>query len=511
MVPTILRDPIPTAARARTLPRTVVLLAILVAVLLAGAPAALAAPPRSIAVEDTTGDLDAAPLTERLQQVGFREPVDVVALSIDVTALGENPSNDRALNDAVLAYARQKHTDWLTSGGAYWRDGLVIIAIDPRNRFIGSYAGEDVKLPGTQATSVEDAMRPVARDADWNGAVVAGAQKYAALLDRPFWMSGGFLIGGAVAVLALGAAILAALARGASARGTVRGALPRYDDVMLHYAETELAARTIPPDSRYGEPVLRDYEEFTRRASEATALREQIPGHRGLLWGVSSRTADLARRFAAATAEVDRMDDEIVATNDLLSHSNRWRDAWEREIRPIRDSLAQVDTAVAQEPALADAPTARDLRQVAANVERGLTTTTDRLERGEMSGDDALQELDLMTAALGKAATAHRDSVIAATARSNREAELMRGSGGRYGGPAYGTIRGRRHYYHPTMYDPFWSLSPILWLSSWQTSASSDLDTYRNPPATSSSSSGGFTGYSGGGGGFSGAGSSGRF
>lgn len=482
---------------------------------LAGAPAALAESPRSITVEDTTGDLNADPLTERLRGVDFREPVDVVALTLDVREQGQDPQSDLALNDAVLAYARAEHPDWITDGGAYWRDGLVIIAIDPDNRFMGTYAGEDVKLSDSQFESIQEEMRPVAREGDWNGAIVAGAERYAALLGRPFYLDPAAILAALAAVGAAVVAAIAALWRGAHVRSTVRGILPRYDDVMLSYTETELAARTIPRESTYGEPVLRDYADFQRRASEATALREQIPSRIGILWGLSPAHADLARRFRSATEQIDAMDDQIVATNDLLSRSNRWRDAWEREIEPIRESLRSVDSAISQAPRLADSRTARDLREVAAKVQDGLARTTERLEQGSISPDDALGELDLMTSALGRAATGHRDAVIASTARDEEEARIMRGAddgyAGGYGSRGYGTIRGRRHHYYPSAYDMAWSLSPILWLSTWQHTADTQLDAHRNPPQASSSSSGGFSGYSGGGGGFSGAGSSGRF
>lgn len=504
--------PAPPVRPASALALALVLALALLTGLLTGAPAARAEAPRSITIEDTTGDLNAAPLTERLQKVDFRESVDLVALTIDVTEMGYSAGSDFALNDAVLAYAREKHPEWLSDGGAYWRNGIVIIAIDSDNRFIGSYAGEDVKLTDEQYIDIQEDMRDPARQGDWNGAIVEGATTYASLLGRPFYLDPKAILTALVAFGLAGLAFLTTLWRGSSVAGRARRAITRYDDVMLKFTETELAAKTIPPESRYGEPVLRDYSEFSQRAAEATRLRQELPGHLGVLWGLKPGNADRARTFDAAVSRIDDLDDQIIATNDLMNRGSRWRDAWEREMQPIRDSLAQVDQAVMQEPSLADAPTAGALRSVASKVEEGLATTTRALEEQTMSPDDALAELDLMTAALGRAATAHRDAVIAATARSEREAEVMRDAGQGYAErDRYDTIRGRRWSRYPSSYDPFWNLSPILWLNTWQHSAHDDLDTYRNPPQTSSSSSGGFSGYSGGGGGFSGSGSSGRF
>lgn len=493
--------------------RLVAMLALAAIITLLGAPAALAEPARSVTIEDTQGVLHPAPLEERLEkEVSFRKDVDLVLLTLDVTEQGYSSSSDLALNDAVLAYARAERPEWLTDGGAYWRDGLVILAVDPGNRFLGTYAGEDVKLTQEQYTAIQNAMKTPARDGDWDGTMVTGATEYADLLARPWYLEPGFFAAVAAGVLALLAAIGTALGIGRVARGRVRRALPRYDDVMLNYAATELAAKTIPADSRYGEPVLRDYETFRDQAAEATRLREQIPEHRGLLWGIRPRTYTLARDFLARTEHVDAADDEIVRTNDLLNRGSSWFEAWQLEARPVRDSLRQVDAAIRQAPEFADGRTAQDLREVAGKVDAGLEATTRKLQDGTMSPDDALAELDLMTNSLAKASTAHRDLVIAAMARTEREAQIMRdaGSSDTWEG-SYRSIRSRRHHYYPGSYALGWSLSPILTLNSWGSSATTALESHRNPPSSSSGGGGSFSGYSGGGGGFSGSGSSSRF
>lgn len=491
-----------------------VMLALLALVLpLLAMPAALAESPRSVTVLDTADVLNDGPVAQRLKELDFRHPVDLVVLTVDVREQGQDPTSDIALNDATLHYARSEHPDWVTSGGK-WRDGLVVIALDPRNRMIGTSAGEDVKLSESDRSEIEKAMRTPARDGAWDDAVVDGADTYAELLGRPWYQRPGSIIIALAAVVGAIAAVFAiiggALARRSRSRRLVDEAMPRYDDVMLQYETTELAARTIPRESRYGEPVLRDYEAFTRTAAEATRLREQLPAHRGTWWGIRAADARLARDFSQATQKIDAMDDEIVATNDLLSRSSRWQDAWEQELVPVRESLEAVDTAVHSTPELADSPTAADLRSVASKVEAGITRTTQALTEGTMSGDDALAELDRMTEALGRAATAHRDAVIAHSARSEEEARVMREAGSASREDArYGSIRGRRRHYYPDAYAGAWSLSPVLWLSSWNHSASSDLDTYRNPPSVDTSSHTGFSSSSSGG--FSGASSSGRF
>lgn len=488
------------------------MLALAAILTLLGAPAALADPPRSVTIEDTLHVLHPAPLQERIEkEVSFRKDVDLVLLTIDVTDQGYSSSSNRALNDAVLSYARAERPEWITpGGGAYWRDGLVIIAVDPSNRFVGTYAGEDVKLTDEQYEGIQNEMKKPAREGDWDGTMVTGATEFADLLAKPWYLQPGVIAGAVAGLLALLAAVGATLGFGAVARRRVTRALPRYDDVMLNYSATELAARTIPADSRYGEPVLRDYESFRTRAADATRLREEIPQHRGLLWGIRPRQYSLAHDFLETTQHIDAADDEIVRTNDLLNRTNAWADAWQLETQPVRDSLRQIDPAIRQAPELADSETAQDLREVAGKVQAGLDTTTARLQDGSMSPDDALAELDLMTNSLGRVSTAHRDAVIAATARTEREAQIMRDAGTTDTWEReYRSIRGRRHHYYPNSYGLGWSLSPILSLNSWGSSATAALETHRNPP--SSSSGGSTSGYSGGGGGFSGSGSSSRF
>lgn len=516
MAPARNERPIPPTVSAAVGPRQRALALLILAMLalvaaavpmLAAAPAARAEAPRQILIDDTTGSLHATELTERLQQIDFRRQVTLAVVTLDVTEEGQDPaSNDLALNDALLAHVRREHPDWLTPGGSSWRDGLVILAVDPRNRFVGTYGGKDAALSDSEYSSVQDAMRDAAQNRDWDSTMADGAQAYADYLGRPWWQSPMAIIAalGAMAALVVGA--VGAVMHGRSVRARLAHALERYDDVMLHYAETELAARTIPADSMYGGPVLRDYEDFRTTAARATSLREQIPPHRSWLWGISPAQAELTASFERVTGTIDAADDEIVRTNDLLNRSNAWRDAWEVEVGPLHEALDEVDTAVRAQPSLADSPTARALRESAHRISRDLERLTADFTAGEVAPDAALQRLDQMTDELSRSASAHRDAIIAVTARDAQERELMRRTSADGYREERGSIRARRRYYHPDAYSPGYALNPVLWMALWDRASTSSIQTHRSPPSTQSHS-----GYTGGGGGFSGSGSSSRF
>ncbi|MCS6712549.1 DUF5129 domain-containing protein [Brachybacterium sp. EF45031] len=500
-----------TPSRARRPLTTLLVLLVLAVLMLLPTPWAQAAPPSRVDVVDTTGSLHPGPLTERLQQIDFREDVHVVALSIDVQDEGRDPQDDLALNDAVLLHARREHPEWITSGGAFWADGLVILALDERNRLLGVYAGEDVALDEGGQQAVREAMTGPAQEGDWDGTMVEGARRYADLLGRPWYLSP--LVG----VGALGAGVLgltgvgAALARRSSSRTTLRRARERYTATMMLASETELAARTIPRESMYGEPVLRDWESFTRSAAEATRLDGQLPASPGPLWGISPPSAHLVSQYATAVAQIDDLDDRIIRANDLLSMNHRWHQAWQVETEPLRESLARTDEVVRAHPVLADSPTALAVRRTAAGIAAALPRLEQQLDARSITPDQALETLDRMTGDLSSAAVAHQDAVIAATARSAEEERIMRSATAGDGDQWSPTIRSRRRHYYPASYGAFFAFDPLLWLWTWDAISRQSIETHRTPPVTSGSG-GGFSGYSGSiGGGFSGSGSSSRF
>lgn len=486
----------------------------LASILLPSAPA-LAEKPGLITVTDTTGEVDPEILEGRLTDVDFRREVDLVVLVLDVTDYGYTSDQDAALNDAVLDHARDSAPELLSENGQKWADGTVILALDPGNRYVGTYAGEDVKLDEGGFEAVQEAMREEAADGDWEEAMVSGSEKYAGLLDRPWWRSPA-AIGGAL--VAVGAAViwllsLAALRR--AARRRVDESLPRYEDVLATRRLTEAAARTLPEYSPYARAATQDHEKYLEELQEADALQSRlpVPSERGWGWGLKGSERTLSRDFQRTVRSLDDTDDSIIATNDLLNRIGDWRAAWDQELEPLRDSIdALGDELFAGEdmsPEEADA--AADVRDLGGTIALELDTLTQDLEADRIDPDSALEQLDTLTRELSAAVARLQGDHISHLATDDDEREVLQdASVVDEDENEYRSVRGRRHQIeHPDGGSPglFWHLSPVLWYSSWHHESGDALESYRNP--SSSSGGGSTTGYSAGG--FSGAGSSGRF
>lgn len=504
-------EPITTARPlTRPAPSLAVLLTALLAIavaVLAPAPAAHAMPPASVQVLDTVDVVeDDQSLTTRLEGVDLRESVDLVALTVDVTDHGASTGNDRALNDAVLELARSEHPGWIS--GDTWADGLVVIAIDPENRLVGTYAGEDVKLSDGGFEDVQDAMKDPARDGEWADALTAGAEEYAALLGRPWWQGPGPIIGAVLALVAAGAAVIAALARGARSRSTVRTARERHEDVRAKRRETDQAAARIPRHSTYGATILADVEDYRRAVDGAETIEHDLPARPGPLWGIGAASAAQAKEYRDAVAVADAADDTIIGAAQLLGRTGDHRGAWQEERRPLDESLAAVEDTIREAGLGADEPSAAadGLRATAREVAGELEDVSRDYLAGTRSPDECLAQLDALTERLAVASGRVREEVIGIRATDEDEAGIMRDAGPEGFVSEFPTsVRGRRAARHPQDYAADYTLSPVLWTGAWYSGATSALDVHRNPPSSSGSTSG----YSGGG--FSGAGSSSSF
>jgi uncharacterized membrane protein YgcG len=341
-----LRHASSTVDRSRTLRRVLVTALLLLLALPALLPApARAVPPESVLVSDTTGSLDEGPLAERLAVVDFRREVRLVVLVLDVTEHGASPSRDTALNDAVLDRARTDDRSLLSADGSVWADGTVILALDPENRFLGTYAGEDVKLDEDGFEAVQEAMREPARGSEWSEAIEAGAEKYADLLDRPWWQHPAALLVAAVAAVGAAIAVLSTLGLRSRARRRTDLALPRHDEVLAQRAVTDAAARTLPELSPYARAAVLAHESYAEGLAEAERLRAELPApqERGWAWGLRGGERSTAARFARVVETLDDTDDDILAAADLLHRMGQWRSAWERELEPLRDSLEALE------------------------------------------------------------------------------------------------------------------------------------------------------------------------
>ncbi len=122
------------------------------ALLLGGAPPAVAAIPAGVVIEDRAGVLDRNTLVPALSAVEFHEPTSVAVYTY-------NGSASDNLNEEVLRFARAEHPEWISPDGQKWADGLFIFALDPVGRHVGTYMGEDRKVSLQQREDIQRAGR----------------------------------------------------------------------------------------------------------------------------------------------------------------------------------------------------------------------------------------------------------------------------------------------------------------------------------------------------------------
>lgn len=477
---------------------------------------AQAMPPRSVEVIDTLDAVDAPALTEELDEVGFRSEVDLRVLVLDVTAQGRSASDDRALNDAVLLYARDSRPDLLSEDGDHWADGTVILALDPGNRFLGTYAGEDVKLTDGGFEAAQEDMRDEAQDGDWEATILAGAEEYADRLDRPAWQHPLALL----VIIAVPAALIIVLVSLLVARGQARALVDRARETVTAVrgarAVTDRAARELrerAPDSDLAAAALATHQELEEGLAAIDDLDGRVPARPGPGWGLRAGQRAEARELEGAARRLDELDDVVVEARDLLLQQGDWRALWERELAPFRAGFEALPDALELDAEASDGEreAAEELRRVAGEVEDELPGLTADLEARRITPQEALDRLDALTERLSTEARLCRDLGVARLADDEEETELLRGDADFTEAREYGTlreVRRRGQASDSATSNDVWPISPVLWLSDWRASAPDELAEHRDPGSVSGSTGGYSPGVADG---FSGAGSSGRF
>ncbi|MCG2621266.1 DUF5129 domain-containing protein [Arthrobacter sp. I2-34] len=464
------------------------------AALLGPAPAALAETPTDIVVEDNAGVLDRKTLLPAVESIDFYEPTKVAVY----TYRGSRSDN---LNEQVLRFARAEHPEWISADGQKWADGLFIFALDPVGRHVGTYLGEDRKVSTEAQQDIQDAAKDLFRDAQWTDGTIAGIQRGAELINRPWYRSGFFIgslwVAGVAAVAGLGSWL--AVRR----RNQVRGLRERergdrsYANVTMDLDATEVNARVIPTTSKYGALVLERYRTFMTAYSAASKLNGQVHAmsNRALAAG---RNVKVVRQYADAAAELDALDDVIADTNALLNRAAGWAKAWDRQVAPLRADLDGIGELLDKPEARGNSATAAALLSFRDTTRRQLDEWAAGLGAGSLAPDAALDQLEQARRDFNDLLRNHSQTVIEGYAKTQKEAELMR----KDMDDSLQGSRGPRSTILDTAY-PSYAFYSIVAFNSGFSSAQGSVDSSRSDAST--------TGYGSSGGSFSGSGSSSSF
>ncbi|GAA1864563.1 hypothetical protein GCM10009715_09660 [Paeniglutamicibacter psychrophenolicus] len=476
------------------------ILALGVMLLAGGAPAAFAAQATDIVIEDTAGTLDLNTLVPAIKKISFNEPTKVAIYTRD----GEYNDN---LNEEVLRFARQKHPEWLSADGQKWADSLFVFALDPTGRQVGTYFGEDRKVSPAQRDDIQNATKDLYGEAQWTDGTIAGVERAAQLMNRPWYKSpklyawsGGILVVGGISV---GSTLYVRRTyRNRSLKALDIGNAS-YSNVSLDLEATELNAKTINDGSRYGSLVLEKYRGFmaayNNLAAQGNKANDMDPKSHA-----RKETALFMEKYAAKATDLDRLDDVIADTNMLLNMGSGWAAAWERQLAPLREDLAEIDSLVIGKHAAPEAPSATNLSRFKTMTAGEMEKWGAALQSGQIGPEEALDKIAEAREQLTGMLKEYSEAVIAKFAKDKEEEKLMRAA--MRTPEARGSSYSSNHSILGTVYpaNRFWS---VVGFSAGYHSGISRVQESRS----ASSSSGGSTGYGSSGGSFSGSGSSSRF
>ena len=266
---------------------TVVALPVTAGVTGAAAPQAHAVAWDRVELVDDAGVIDPAQLRRDLAGIEFREPTRVAVVTErgpDLSALDDDRAS-QAFNGRVLERARAEHPDWLSADGQKWADGLVIVALDPDNRLIGVYVGEDRMLSTDRLREVREAGHEAARAARWTDTVVDVTDAAAELIGRPWWQAPELWFGAGIVGVAGGGAAAAALASRRRRRRRTADLLAEADVVApperIERARTALPEirLDVPPAAQHvvQPPLQTRYGREDRRLWQRGALVQRQP------------------------------------------------------------------------------------------------------------------------------------------------------------------------------------------------------------------------------------------
>ncbi|QHO90124.1 DUF5129 domain-containing protein [Actinomyces sp. 432] len=378
----------------------------------------------AVEIHDEADALNDDALRPALEDIGFRRDIRLAVFTTnDVDRYAES---DTVFNDAVLDYALEHEPSWIsTADPDVWADGLVILAVSPRGRWVGCYFGEDVKVDLRTQQNIQDAAKGSFRMARWEAGLEAMAQRTADSLGRPIASTEMALY---VAFMSLAAA-LTLLAwmfwSRHEARDAYRQARRHFTRITTDYDATQIRAGTIPADDAHGAQVLARFAWFEERYAGLVRMFRDFGSPRGAQWFMGGRRRH-AQKLADSATELDKVDDVIAAASAFLTFGPGWDKAWENEKGPVREDLAsyaELCTYVAESTRLANVSfdVESDRAWIRSREDRLAAMTFDLVLR-RLTPSAALSELDTIAADVHhRCETLARRALAADTSSLGRE------------------------------------------------------------------------------------------
>ena len=346
----------------------------------------------TVEVYDKAHILSSDTVAEKIQEIGFRQDVHVVVVSVPGYMI-EN------LNAEVLRYART-HQDaprpWISSSNSnYWSDGIVILAVAPDSRKVGCYFGQDTRLPVSQQASIQSAAKKAFNDHKWDDGILAMAKKTADLLGRPAegsWLTT-FIIPAPASMIGIWA-LRNYLRRGLRARAVGKELTESYSRVSLGDEDVELNMRIIPENEPYGARVRMWYRWYCQEYASITRDLQAFGRPRGPQW-FAWRMLKRVSRLKKRAVMLESLGATISNTVSILNMSSTWEKAWENEQGRVQEDLQALRSLCDTISASRDVPLGVKKERKWVKEQRSrLGDIEIALASGRMRPSDALDELE---------------------------------------------------------------------------------------------------------------------
>lgn len=346
----------------------------------------------TVEVYDKAHILSSDTVAEKIQEIGFRQDVHVVVVSVPGYMIGN-------LNAEVLRYART-HQDaprpWISSSNSnYWSDGIIILAVAPDSRKVGCYFGQDTRLPVSQQASIQSAAKKAFNDHKWDDGILAMAKKTADLLGRPAegsWLTT-FIIPAPASMIEIWA-LRNYLRRGLRARAVGKELTESYSRVSLGDEDVELNMRIIPENEPYGARVRMWYRWYCQEYASITRDLQAFGRPRGPQW-FAWRMLKRVSRLKKRAVMLESLGATISNTVSILNMSSTWEKAWENEQGRVQEDLQALRSLCDTISASRDVPLGVKKERKWVKEQRSrLGDIEIALASGRMRPSDALDELE---------------------------------------------------------------------------------------------------------------------
>ena len=346
----------------------------------------------TVEVYDKAHILSSDTVAEKIQEIGFRQDVHVVVVSVPGYMIGN-------LNAEVLRYART-HQDaprpWISSSNSnYWSDGIIILAVAPDSRKVGCYFGQDTRLPVSQQASIQSAAKKAFNDHKWDDGILAMAKKTADLLGRPAegsWLTT-FIIPAPASMIGIWA-LRNYLRRGLRARAVGQELTESYSRVSLGDEDVELNMRIIPENEPYGARVRMWYRWYCQEYASITRDLQAFGRPRGPQW-FAWRMLKRVSRLKKRAVMLESLGATISNTASILNMSSTWEKAWEKEQGRVQEDLQALRSLCDTISASRDVPLGVKKERKWVKEQRSrLGDIEIALASGRMRPSDALDELE---------------------------------------------------------------------------------------------------------------------